>query len=248
MFFADKWLGGLIDGGLQIIAAPPATGKTSIMLRLAARQAKMGKQVAIFSLEMPASLIVYRIKQIAPDITLDQLDNIIITDGLYDYLEVYATIGQLAMQFPDLYAIYIDFADMMIPPQEEESAGLAGKIYRTMAFAAKRTGLPVVLLSQLSGGYIGGIPKVHHIRYTRLAEAMAVTIWLLYNPNQLFADMGAKNSNNEIRPEPGKAWIIFGKSRYGYPMSQLGALKLDWLDNGVGWQDHNPMWKSLTNV
>jgi len=266
-FFADPYLGGLIDGGLLIIGAPPGTGKTSILLTMAGRQAWQNKKVAIFSLEMPAPMLKYRLLQVAPWLETDipdggvvvviledgttttrnrmYIDNIIITDGLFDYLEVYAAVGQLTLQHEDLYAVYIDFADMMIPPTVEESAGVAGKIYRSMAMAAKGTNVPIVLLAQLSGGYVGGVPKVHHIRYTRLAEAMASSIWLLYNPNQLFADMGKNSGEAELPAHPGKAWIVLGKSRYGFPQGQLGAVECDFIKDGVGWGDSNPTWRNL---
>ncbi|MEA3308814.1 MAG: replicative DNA helicase [Chloroflexota bacterium] len=56
----DKMLGGFQRSDLLILAARPGVGKTSLMLSLAVKAAKLGKRTAIFSLEMSAEQLVQR--------------------------------------------------------------------------------------------------------------------------------------------------------------------------------------------
>ncbi|MFN3763134.1 MAG: replicative DNA helicase, partial [Anaerolineae bacterium] len=57
----DKLLGGLQKSDLIIVAARPGMGKTSFCLSVARNAARMGKHVAIFSLEMSAEQVVQRL-------------------------------------------------------------------------------------------------------------------------------------------------------------------------------------------
>ncbi|MGB9776524.1 MAG: replicative DNA helicase [Anaerolineae bacterium] len=57
----DKLLGGLQKSDLIIVAARPGVGKTSFCLSIARNAARMGKHVAIFSLEMSAEQVVQRL-------------------------------------------------------------------------------------------------------------------------------------------------------------------------------------------
>ncbi len=56
----DKLLGGLQRSDLVIVAARPGVGKTSLCLSFARNAARMGKHVAIFSLEMSDEQVVQR--------------------------------------------------------------------------------------------------------------------------------------------------------------------------------------------
>ena len=57
----DKLLGGLQKSDLIIVAARPGVGKTSLCLSIARNAARLGKHVAIFSLEMSAEQVVQRL-------------------------------------------------------------------------------------------------------------------------------------------------------------------------------------------
>lgn len=57
----DRLLGGLQKSDLIIVAARPGVGKTSLCLSIARNAARMGKHVAIFSLEMSAEQVVQRL-------------------------------------------------------------------------------------------------------------------------------------------------------------------------------------------
>jgi len=57
----DRLLGGLQRSDLIIVAARPGMGKTSLCLSFARNAARLGKHVAIFSLEMSAEQVVQRL-------------------------------------------------------------------------------------------------------------------------------------------------------------------------------------------
>lgn len=57
----DRLLGGLQKSDLIIVAARPGVGKTSLCLSMARHAARLGKHVAIFSLEMSAEQVVQRL-------------------------------------------------------------------------------------------------------------------------------------------------------------------------------------------
>jgi hypothetical protein len=232
----DYYVGGMPAPGLTLLGAPPGTGKTSLVVELIISMAEQGKKVVLFSLEMTLGLIRTRIENIRPEVSNEILSRVIASDEVYSYHDVYAKIGQLIATHDDIYAVFIDFADLMIPETKEESTEIAGAIYRSMAKASKATGVPIILLSQLSYGYVGGLPRVHHIRYSRLAEAMASMILLLFNSDQLFADMGQGRKNSPLPYREGYGYIIVGKSRFGLKQGTVGAIQLPWRGE-QGWEN-----------
>ena len=240
----DKYVGGLPKSSLTLLAGPPGTGKTSLMSRLLINCARAGKKTVWFSLEMTLALVTMRMLEIEPKLKKSERALILGTEDEYEVDEVYAAAARAIAAHPDIYLICIDFADMMI--EGEEKTAKASHIYRSMARLAKRLGRPIVLACQLSEGYVGGVPRVNHIRWSRLAEAMAALILLLYNPDQLWVDQGQTNKKNPLPYIEQKAYIIVGKSRYGYinPSSTTGAMLVDW-KRERGWGDQVHDWKAL---
>jgi replicative DNA helicase len=144
---------------------------------------------------------------------------------------------------PDIYAIGIDFADLMVPEDIGEEVGEASKIYRKLATLAKKLRKPIFLLCQLNSSHVGGIPHVNSIRYSRLAEAMAAMIVMGYNPDGIFIDAGKKDKKNPLPYYEGKAYLILGKSRFGF-LDGVGAVRIPWLGRG-GWGDEAEGWTRL---
>jgi len=241
----DKYFGGTPRYGMNIIAAPPGSGKSSFLIQLMDAQTKQGKEFGLFSFEMTKEVDLARWLEINPKVTKKQRSLVHITDDIYDIDEAYTKIAQLVAAHPNIYAIGLDFADMMIPDDKEESTEMASKIYRVISTAAKRIQRPIWLLSQLSRSYVGGIPHVTDVRWSGLAEAFATLIVLLYNPDQIFADMGQRARAPKLPYVEDKAYIIEGKSRFGYHMGGMGAIQTDWLKIG-GWGSvSNAEWFSL---
>jgi hypothetical protein len=228
----DEYIGGLPEAGLTIIGASPGVGKTSLMLKIAGTMAQLKenkkKYVAIFTLEMIMSQLTMRALELE-DLSKDVRDRILLADGSMNVEEVYAAASRAASQFP-LCMIAIDFADQMVSGDQNEAA--MGTIYRTLSQLAKKTGIPVLLLSQLNRStYTGGVPKINHLRYSGLAEAMAALIVLIYNPSNILVDTAEKTTLDII---PGRGYLIAGKSRFGFKKGGPGAIMVDW-EPATGW-------------
>jgi replicative DNA helicase len=70
----DKIIGTMINGNVYIVAGRPGTGKTAFAVTVALNQAKRGKRIGIFSLEMSSEQVAMRL--VAQDSGVD-LQNII---------------------------------------------------------------------------------------------------------------------------------------------------------------------------
>lgn len=237
----DTHFGGVPMASMTILAASPGVGKTSLALKLAKGSATLHKDkfVAIFTLEMTMGQITKRALELEGGMTTEQKSRILLNEDILNAQELYA-IASRASASRNLSLIIIDFADQMV--QGEQSEAVMGDIYRTMAALAKRTGVPVLLVAQLNREtYTGGIPKINHIRYSGLAEAVAAMILLVYNPHSIFVDA----KSQEILPAlHGFGWVIVGKSRYGYVHGGPCAAQIPW-DGLSGWGEKSEGYREL---
>ena len=250
----DEYFGGVPKYGLLIIGAPPGVGKTSLVLKLIdyktrsrkdGRKKIPGKPVAMLSLELPNGILLSRLIETSENLTEDQRKLIRVTDEQYDIDEAVSAITRLVMVNPEVEDIFVDFADLLVPSIGEESTEMAGKIYRNLAGLAKLLRKRIYLISQLNSNYVGGRPRVNHIRWSRLAEAVASMVVLLYNPDQIDVEQGKNSKDNKLPYMPDKAYIILGKSRFGYKHDgRTGAVQVDWLGQ-KGWGDESAVWFSL---
>lgn len=228
----DENFNGIPRSGVIIVGAPPGVGKTSLCVRLMDDMTAQGKKVGFLSLEMEREIVKMRWLEIHPDLPPEQARLMRIADLDHSLDEAYASIARLVSAEPDIYAIFIDYAQLMLEAPEETD--IVGQVYLKMAKLARKIHKPIFLLSQLSRNYVGGLPHVSDIRYSGMAEATAVMIVLLYNPDQLFVDMGKDKKEQKLPYVDGKAYVILGKSRYGFKMGGVGAFQTDWSGAG-GW-------------
>lgn len=234
----DSYMGGLPDAGLTIMAGPPGTGKTSLQLKILSSIVKSGtKKILDYTFEMTNKQIKNRLQELN-SLPKEMEDRFISCEEVMDARQAYAEATRIASK-EDLACISFDFADLM--SMEEDTEQAVGMIYRTLATLAKRTGVPVLLLSQLNRNYVGGIPKITNIRWSGLAEAMASMILLLYNPNQIWADQG---KDDRLPAIDGRGYIIVGKSRFGFKEGGVGAMQVDWIGEN-GWGDTPIGWIPL---
>jgi replicative DNA helicase len=239
----DQHFFGLPESSLTVIGAPPGTGKTSLLGRLFMEGGKQGKTSLFFSLEMTSAQVKYRFKQIDPMYMKahDRQDHILVADQALTLQEIYAEAGRVAARHEDLHLIGVDFADMIIPEKwRRSSVDIVDETYRTMAALAKQLNVPVVVLSQLSGSYIGGRPRLNHLRGSRLIEALAGMAVMLYNPNQI--DVDQEDEGFYVSNDVG--WFILGKSRYGFTRSGLIAVAVHWKGER-GWGDEHGLVKEI---
>lgn len=238
----DTWFGGIPKSGLTILGAPPGTGKTSLAINTALGVAGLGKKVLFYTLEMTAGQIKKRFAEIRgedPDEKISK--NIMVCDEILELDEVVSEASRICA-VEKIGIIIVDFADLLLNSAEEEST--VAMLYRQMARLAKKTKTPVLLLSQLNRRYAeeGGIPRLHHIRWSGLAEAMGAMILLVYNPNQIFGSPAKRDTS--LPPLEGRGYIIQAKSRFGYKQKTVGAIQIEWL-NERGWADRGIGWVTL---
>src|SRR5574340_709063 len=235
---------GVPDSGLVVVGGPTDTGKTSMIAKIIAGCAAENKVTLVYTLEMTTGQIARRILQVAlSPLTDEQKHTVIICDRIMSVDEVYTDAMRLCTT-DKVYAIFIDFSDMLVEEKEDEQS--MAYVYRRCASLAKEntSGAPVFLLAQLNRNYTGGVPKINHLRYSGMAEAVASLIFLIYNPNQIYATSIKDNSLPAIG---GSGYIINGKSRFGYREGSPGAIRVKF-DGKTAWGEDSMGWVALTSV
>jgi hypothetical protein len=235
----DTHAGGFPEAGLIVIGGEAGVGKTSTMVKFATSYAKQHKKkvVAVFSIEMMLKEIAGRFREISK--LPKSVEGRIYLDDMPVSPE--EAINK-ASTIEDLGLMIIDFADLMIRGETNESS--MAHIYRTLALGAKSLGIPIILLAQLSYKYDGGIPRVHHLRYTSLAKALAWMIGMIYNPNKDYYD----EKDIQILPAiENRAYFILWKVRGGFRKhldASPGAIQIPFRGER-GWHDKHGKWFSL---
>lgn len=240
----DEYMGGLPAYGLVLVGGSPGGGKTSAVVKLIDSMTRRKLKTGLFTLEVTNAIIKYRWSQIRPDLPAGQARLCYSCDINYSLDEVCSAIARLVSQVPDIYCIFIDFADLMVVQESTENAS---EIYIKLAMLAKKLRKRIVLLCQLSRKYTergGGQPRVTDIRWSGLAEAMATMILLIYNPDQIFSDQGSTKGVTSLPFIEGRGYIIEGKSRFGYRMGGPGAVSVDW-GKETGWGHQGLGWEQL---
>lgn len=226
----DDHLGGIPKIGLILVGGVSHSGKTTFWVTLSSKFAKQykDKKIAFFSLEMIAEEVKARYETIS-NLTPEEQERILINPHPVTVEEVIAKSAAI----PNLGLIGIDFADLLI--QGETTESVMSNIYRTLAMGSKKLGCPIVLLAQLSN-YSGGIPRPNNFRWTRLAEALAWMVLMIYNPTKDW--FGTNMSDSVILPaEKGAAYIIAWKCRGGFrkhPDDSPGAILVPFRGD-LGW-------------
>jgi len=242
----DDNMFGIPESSLTVIGGAPGVGKTSFLLRLLINAAKDGNKVWFASLEMTLAQIAYRTVQIDKTMThKTKQERILIADQALTLSEIYSEGSRVAANHPDLHLIAVDFADMIIPDRHTpQGVAMVDQTYRTMASLAKQIDVPVIVLSQLNYNYVGGRPRVNHLRGSRLIEALGAMVILLYNPDQIDVEQG----DDELGyAGDGIGWIIQGKSRYGFKHGGPIAVPVPWC-GGKGWSNEYGDYKRLYSI
>ena len=194
------------------------------------------KKAGIFTLEMKATEYRSRVEMLKTDLTQDQMHRIVIDDSAGMTV---AEVANKAAREPDLGFVGVDFADLMI--QDENNESEMAKIYRTLANLGKSLGIPVMLLGQFNRSYVGGVPLPRHIRYTSMAEALSWMLLILYSPQK---DFGNKNDAITLPQVPEVSYIVAWLIRGGFiihPDDNPGAIPVSfrgatgWGDTSLGW-------------
>ena len=211
----DRMTHGLKPGELILVAARPSVGKTAFALNIAANAClKHNKTVAIFSLEMPAQLLVKRMLAHVSECSLSAMDSVggLSGPGTGKLYEAYRRLMSANLYIDDysmntpvdvlskcrrlkrdqgLDLIIIDYLQLMTAGgtgRSSESRQVeVSEMSRSMKVYAKELGVPVLLLSQMSRGVdqrTDHVPKLSDLREPGAIEQDADVVMFLHKESQ----------------------------------------------------------------
>ena len=238
----DELTSGLQPADLIIVAARPSMGKTALAVNMAEHAAiKSRKAVAIFSMEMSASQLAFRLisslgridqqhlrngdlaeedwPRVTSAITLLSETKILIDDTpALSPAELRARARRMKRQY-DLGLIVVDYLQLMaVPGNKENRATEISEISRGLKALAKELNIPVIALSQLNRSLeqrTDKRPVMADLRESGAIEQDADVILFIYRDEYYDKDSADK----------GLAEIIIGKQRNG----PTGTVKLTFL-------------------
>ena len=238
----DEMTAGLQPSDLIIVAARPSMGKTALAVNMAEYAAlKTKKAVAIFSMEMSASQLAFRLisslgrinqqhlrtgdlaeeewPRVSSAITLLSEAKIFIDDTpALSPAELRARARRLKREH-DLGLVVIDYLQLMqVPGNTENRATEISEISRSLKALAKELNIPVIALSQLNRSLeqrTDKRPVMSDLRESGAIEQDADVILFIYR-EEVYDKESAKK---------GTAEIIIGKQRNG----PIGAVTLAFL-------------------
>lgn len=173
----DELTSGFQDSDLIILGARPSMGKTAFALNCidTALQSKLGKTVQVFSLEMPAKALIYRLIAILGHIDLGKLlkgklddddwpklaaavaridnygDRLVIDDASsLTPTSLRAKSRRAARRFGHPSLILVDYLQLMRCPGQENRVNEISAISQALKALAKEMNCPVIALSQLN--------------------------------------------------------------------------------------------------
>ena len=249
----DDLTAGLQPSDLIIVAARPSMGKTALAVNMAEHAAlKTRKAVAIFSMEMSASQLAFRLisslgrinqqhlrtgdiqeeewPRVTSAITLLSDAKIFIDDTpALSPGELRARARRLKREH-DLGLIVIDYLQLMaVPGNKENRATEISEISRGLKALAKELNIPVIALSQLNRSLeqrTDKRPVMADLRESGAIEQDADVIIFIYRDEYY----------NQDSPDKGQAEIIIGKQRNG----PTDTVKLTFLGHYTKFMNYAP--------
>ena len=235
----DNKTSGLGEGDLMILAARPSMGKTTLAVNIAEHVAFERKEgVAVFSMEMSAEQIGYRVISSRGGIPMQKLRSGELSDQEMDQLtwtinrlreaplfidetgalspnDLRARARRLAMR-TNLKLIVVDYIQLMqVPGTKDNRTGEISEISRSLKALAKELKLPIIALSQLNRGVEqrdNKRPRMADLRESGGIEQDADLVVFIYR------DWVYNKTSDETQAE-----IIIAKQRNG----PLGAVPLE---------------------
>lgn len=254
----DKLTSGFQKGDFIVIAARPSMGKTSFSLDIARYAAQANKvPVAFFSLEMAAMAIAMRI--ISADALLDlhrlrsgnlreregewerlsdsanritKMPFFIDDSGSLSIMDLRARARLLKQQY-DIGIVFVDYMQLMKPPDAASREQEVAKISRALKGMARDLNIPVVALSQLSRKVEdrgeAARPRLSDLRDSGAIEQDADVVIFIHRKRYKPDSSG----DDEVEEEDNSAEIIVSKQRNG----PLGTVKLTFLSPYASFRD-----------
>ena len=235
----DEMTAGLQPSDLIILAARPAMGKTTLALNIAEYGAlKTKKAVAVFSMEMSASQLAFRLissigRVNATRLRTGQLEDedwsrvnmaikmlsdvkVFIDDTPALSPDVLRSKARRIKREHDLGLIVVDYLQLMqVPGSAENRTNEISEISRSLKALAMELKVPVIALSQLNRGLESRTdkrPVMSDLRESGAIEQDADIIMFIYRDDYY----------NKDSPDKGLAEVIIAKQRNG----PTGTVKL----------------------
>jgi replicative DNA helicase len=250
----DELTSGLQPSDLIIVAARPSMGKTAFSVNIAEAAAMRAKKaVAIYSMEMSASQLAFRMISSVGRIHAQHLRNgdlaeedwprvtnaiallseakIFIDDtpGLSP-VEMRSRSRRLHREHGGLGLIVVDYLQLMqVPGNKENRATEISEISRSLKGLAKELQCPVIALSQLNRSLeqrADKRPMMSDLRESGAIEQDADVIMFIYRDEYY----------NKESPDKGLAEIIIGKQRNG----PTDTVKLAFLGHYTKFENYAP--------
>ena len=231
----DQLLSGLQPSDLVIVAARPSMGKTAFALSVAREASRRGKAVGIFSLEMSAQQLVWRLISADAAVCLhalrsgrlsnaemheivtrvDSLMNaqIYIDDSAgLSPVEFRAKCRRMKMEHK-IDLVMVDYLQLMHAPKAESREREISVISHTLKAVAKELNIPVIALSQLNRTLEARAdkrPMLSDLRESGSIEQDADVVMFIHRPEyyKITAFEDGRSTENI-------AEIIVGKQRNG---------------------------------
>ena len=228
----DRLLGGgLVNGGLYVLAARPGMGKTALALQLADHMAQTHGGVLYVSLEMDLNQLSARrlarvcglpIHRLLMD-KLSQAEYAALTGAAEElsraplYLNRggragVAEVERLARQVPRLACIVVDYFGLLHPASERAPRYEAmTQVSGALKALARSRGVPVLCLAQLNRELTqrrGCRPQLSDLRDTGALEQDADGVLLLHRPDYY-------QTGQSSGPGPLPMELLLAKNRHG---------------------------------
>ncbi len=257
----DKYTMGLQQGDLFIIAGRPSMGKTAFALSIAGQLVNDGIPSVLFSLEMSARSIMYRMISLLGKVELKRLfEAKSLTDKDFNEIEnsisllsrskffiddtsslspseILSRSRKLKRENPDLGVIIIDYMQLMkADTKNDNRVSEMSEISRSLKALAKEIDVPVIALSQLNRApetRTGKRPVLADLKDSGAIEQDADIVTFVFRAEQYEKD-------NENR---GLAIIDIAKHRNG----PTGSVKLNFSERYTKFQDLAPDDPALSN-
>lgn len=228
----DRILGSLYAGNVYLIAARTGQGKTGMLLSIARNAAKIGKRVAIFSLEMSRSQVAQRLISMESQVALDKITRGRMEDSEWPmYTHGVEVVAGLPIVINDLSSInineirqtarkikadggldlvlvdYVQLADSGKKKNERRELDVS-EVSRGLKYLARELDVPVLAAAQLSRAVEQRAEKrpiLSDLRESGSLEQDAYSVMFIYRPDQYEKDTAKQNT----------AEIIVAKHRNG---------------------------------
>lgn len=214
---------GFKDGELIIIAARPGMGKTSFVLNLIDKVLKQDKGVILFSLEMPATQIMFRLLSLMTSISSQSIatadfDNdkmssmsdacsevsnksfFVYDSGNVNIHQVKNQVKKLKKSNPEIALCVIDYIGLMTNSSSYNERHLQiADISRNLKLLAREVEMPIIALSQLNRSLESRAnkrPMLSDLRESGAIEQDADTILFVYR-DEFYQEQEAKEREKQ---------------------------------------------------